>query len=267
LHWIGKIFGGLLSVLGCLLLVILGLHLANDLFQFLPVSKQPIQPGDKFEIYRDLLIILLTSLGIIGYLVYKQIRSNLLEDLIHSAEKNENAIYARLFNQLSTIHWSEYQEYQKMDTLDEMSSIRYNKLCDLAATEADQALSFCEKLDKKSQEGVVNALRINLAYHLAVLGDRDYKEKALELVKAENREKAIEYAGNQGYEIRESVIWVILKFSDDEKEKKEAEKQIRDLMRWTHISMEWKKKMVDKYKRTFRITLDAYGQLAKAKME
>ncbi len=236
------------GLLICSLFALLGLDIANNFFEFWPTHINLIPAWDIYEIFRDLLFLLVAGLGIVGYFIYKQIRSTLEEDLKKSIEQIENKVYVRLFNSLSDIHFSEYQEYQRIEGLEDKDKSRWRNLCKLAADEAEQAISYCEKLDEKIQQGLINVLRVNLAYHLAVLGDIDNKAKALKLVNVDNREKAIKYAGKEEYQIRESAIWVILRFSDNKNEKDGAIDELQGLKKWKGIPQEWKDKISRKYK-------------------
>lgn len=70
MEWKGRIITKILEILLCSLLALLGLYFANEIFHFLPVLITEVEACDKFEIFRDLLFIILALMGIIGYFVY-----------------------------------------------------------------------------------------------------------------------------------------------------------------------------------------------------
>lgn len=252
MDWVAKIILTILGLLVCAVFILLGFHFANDLFHFWPVHIDSIRPCDKFEIYRDLLIILLATLGVIGYFVYKEIRGRLLQDLTRSIKEHENLIFSRLYNHLAYIHC---REYENIDPADQERRNRYEDFCDLAIEEAESAVSFCERLVDKKHESMISVTRINLAYHLAARRNQEDKDRGLSLAK-ENWQKALEYKSEEEHNIRETLVWVTLKCSDDQDERKKAERDLVDLLKWKSISKEWKEEMAKKYSQHFGITLN-----------
>ncbi len=244
------------KILLIILIAFLSLNLLNVFFHFFTGTL--LETDDKFEIFRDLLIILLTILAVTGYFLYKEVGRKILEEQkehIIESEKNlkqiikdcENEIFTKVYDQLAYAH---YQEYQRMDSVDPL----YEELCTLAIDEAERAIGFYEKFNQK-EEGKLCIYKVSLAYHLASRRYPEDKVRALELVQ-DNWENAIKYKPSEEYNIRESLIWVILRCSDENEEKKKAEKDLSDLMKWSTLPQDWKKFHIDKYRKYFRISLD-----------
>lgn len=273
---LGRIFLSFLGVIAALLLIIIGLHLANDLFQFIPDTGKPILllSGEKYEIYRDLLILLLSAIGVVGYFLYTEAKKHLTEDLLKSQKnlienleksyklliedtkksvrKEEFRHLATLYNHLSDLFWQQYVVTGEPGEPGEPEDLFYKTLVDLAISEAELAVEYLEKLE--GWEAHRSALRVNFAYHLAVRKNEEDKDKALKLIR-ENWVKAIEVAPAQEYNFRESRIWVILRYSDDKEEIEDAGKEIQALMEWTTIPIAWKEKMKEKYKKFLEFSL------------
>lgn len=242
----------ILSVLVGLLLLFLFVHFVNDLFHFLPIHIDSIKPCDKFEVYRDLLVILLTTLGIIGYIAYTELRDRVAVKVQKSVEKRANLTFGELYHRMSAIHFLDYERIDRNYIRRERG---FNEYLELAIDEADEAVSLCEKAGKELARGLTSIYRINLAYHLAVRCNKNDKDKALEMVK-KNYEEAGEAKPDQKHNIYESKIWVILRYSDDEKEREDAKKHLQDLMYWKDVPRPWKKEMKEKYLRNFQISLE-----------
>ncbi len=250
MDYINKIMTVATGFLVCAMLTLLGLNFANTLFHWWPIYLDQIKPSDKFEIYRDLLLILLATLGIVGYFAYKQTRSKLEEDLKKSLGESSNLILGRLYGQLSNTHWREYENMNPGD-------VRYQELCNLAIEEAETALFYYQSLDNKKYKtkSKAAAQKMNLAYNLAVRRQPDDRDTALRLAR-DNWMEAAQFAPDQEYNIRETLAFVILKFSDKDEDKQAAQEEIQRLMEWTSIPKPWKDKIKQKYLREFAISLE-----------
>jgi len=251
MNWGGKILLGFLVVLASLLIILLGLNLVNDLFHLWPVTVTEVKACDKFEIYRDLLIILLTALGVVGYFAYRQIGSALERKATKIVEEREYLIFSTFYHRLSDVH---FREYEDIDPCHKKRGNQFDRLLELTIEEAKRAIEYLEKVDKETQKGLINVWRVNLAYHYAVRGKEENKSSTLELVENNWRE-ATKYIPNEEHNIRESRVWVVLTYSDDKDEKKKAKQELRDLMKWTRATDEWKKEMAEKYSKNFGVSL------------
>ena len=120
--------------------------------------------------------------------------------------------------------------------------------------EAKEAISSFEKVDDKEYESKISYYKMTLAYNLAMRNRQEDKDETLMLAK-ENWMKAIKFNPNEKHNIRESLVWVILKYSDDDNEKKKAEKDIQEILEWKDVPKIWKDKIVKKYLREFGISL------------
>lgn len=248
MHRLGQTVLTILVFVVCALLILLGLHFVNDLFHFWPIHVDSITPCDKFEVFRDLLIILLATIGVVGYFIYKQTRNKLDEDLEKSLERHENEILARLYGELNFCHFREY------DMLNPTKDPQFSGLVDLAIWETEKAISFYERIGDEEQNGMVNVFRMNLAYHLAIRGKQEDKDRAL-LLARDNWRKASDYMSGEEYNFREILVRVVLTYSEDEDEKKRARKELNDLMKWTNIPKPWKEQRVERYNRDFKMSL------------
>jgi len=238
------------------LFTLLGLHFVNDLFNIWPVWM-PRNTGDKYEIYRDILVLLLAGIGVVGYFIYKETRRHLtedlmktqkqiLEDLRSSLTKDQYRFLGLLYSHLSHIHWREYEILP-------CSEPRFKELLELAIEESELTVNYFEKLDDRKYDAHTRLFKINLAYHLAVRQNEEDKKEALRLVRGDV--EAIKIYPTEIYNFLECKVWVILRCSDDEKEKKEATKDMKSIMKQSNVPREWKEKMQNKYKKYFSISL------------
>jgi len=197
---------------------------------------------EKYDIFRDLLILLLTVLsvvfGVVGWLLYRWISRHLQEQVKTGVQRETSAALSHLFTELSRVYTLHYEPDPTKPSGQEYK--------ELAKDMSETALAYAEELPEKDFEQLICRAKNNLAYDLVVRRREQDGKLAREL--ADNiYNKAHKY--NDNYHWLETYGLVLIYFGKDEKEKEKGKKIIRELFSRKDIPASWIKYKQEIYKR------------------
>lgn len=220
--WVGLIVS--MSILG------IGLFLGYYLWGGVIIEI----PGviKKYDIFRDLLILLLTILsvvfGVVGWLLYGWISRQLQEQVKTGVERQTSAVLSHLFSELSYVYTSHYEP--------DPTKPNGQQYKELAKNMSETALAYAEKLPEKDFEQLICGAKSNLAYDL-VIRRREQDGKLARELADYIYNKALKY--NDDYHWLETYGLVLVYFGKDEKEKEKGKKIIRELFSRKDIPDSW----------------------------
>ena len=258
-YWISIPVVGVIIVVGVVLFI----------YGYLP---RPFFSGGKYrainqyEIFRDLLIIIVTlaglSLVVFGASVYLALRGRIEEIAQREAKKTSDQAQTKVTRQLvrQFIKIAIVLAHQNWRTIkiripqkDQEVERKYlqdwsvHALKEVLAFAKDtlpvtQNKNFWEKVENKKY--LIN-LKNNLAFYMACRKDsRDRKDarKYASEVEKETRSQSV-----PDYEYLDTVAWVLRQFALNDEDRNRSEALVQELTNRTDISDEEKKRLLDKY--------------------
>ncbi|HIE34906.1 MAG TPA: hypothetical protein EYP79_01750 [Campylobacterales bacterium] len=269
-YFIGAILGG---VLGAFLII-----------HFFLIPYYEIEPPDKYDIFSELLFIFLAISGFgmfAFYHLYQDLRERLYkelgeelregiergqqqimqdaENIREQAEEDRIFFISRFAYTSSVVYWRHYEAVGEGTPL-------YRTYLDYTIKEAKNALDYAEKLkDKSARKRYICDCKNNLAYHLAVRGDRKDKRNAHKLAKYVY-DKAADYEKEfhwKEFHWIETYAWVLMRFAvrntaEGQEEFETGLQIIKRLLTDEDIDSDdstWRQRTRERYEAKFQIKL------------
>ena len=230
--WVGLIVSMIILGIG----LFLGYYLWGGTIIKIPAITE------KYDIFRDLLILLLAILsgvfGVVGWLLYRWISQQLQEKVKAGVQQETSVVLSHLFTQLSGVYTSEYEP--------DPTKTREEQYKELAKKMSQAALAHTENLSEKDFEKEICWAKNNLAYDLIVRKREQDGKLARELAEYIYK-RAHKYGDN--YHWLETYGLVLIYFGKDKEEKEKGNKIIKELFSRKDIPDSWIKRRQKIYKK------------------
>lgn len=245
--------------------------------------------GDKFDVFRDLLLVSLALLATGGIFTFQVVSDRLRQKLIADAQRFSQQIaddtrrlqaqlqaqlelgQARLTHRLAYAYWEEYEELWRLsgyrDLEDEtawakdlQTRSRVQLYVELAIKEGERALKAVERgielsasNSEEARRGIalIPIIKSALAYSYAT------RVRSVEMGDALRLARDVDAIAGQNHHRRETVAWVRARFSvlepADQKEfiRRESMKTVSELLQRGDIDLNWRRRTRDKYEKCF----------------
>lgn len=196
----------------------------------------------KYDVFRDLLSILLAIIGmvivVVGGILYRLLSRGLQEQVKTGVEQETSVVLSHLFTQLSGVYTSEYEP--------DPTKTRKEQYKELAKKMSQTALAYAENLSEKDFENEICSAKNNLAYDLIVRKREQDGKLARELAEYIYK-RAHKYGDN--YRWLETYGLVLIYFGKNKKEKEKGKKIIKELFSRKDIPDSWIKRRQKIYKK------------------
>jgi hypothetical protein len=256
-----------------LISILVGVGVCNVIYYWI-VTPYRLEVSDKYDIFVDLLVIILALVGAAGYTIFKWIESKLSERL----HKEEQEVKGRLQKEgdyfMAIAHWSlGYAFWQlfkveetkeKIGVTSDSSKKAISMLIKLAIESARNSMSRVEKLPENEYKNELYSCRNNWIYFSAEAARKGLNEILTKEDKEEILKKAgeflvevaithkqkypEEYYSKEYYDFQETCAWAFQHLSEEEDQKRTAHNIICELLKDTKIKPSWRKEIKEKWK-------------------
>ena len=180
------------------------------------MSKIPEFEALKYELFRDLLVAILSFITIGGGIIYLALQREVKEKLGKEVKRMKSLLFCK-----QNFYWcldnEKKHELEIEDILQEKKFIGVTPLwLKKNINISRKTLSLTENLDKIENETTILNAKNNLAYYLAI--NKSEEDEAKELAKKIYR-KAGKYDNSHWID---TYVWVLYRFAENEKEKEKA---------------------------------------------